>query len=337
MRLINLSKKHGLLNFTPFHHLVKGNFSWTFGQQFNISGFEKNNTVSGVIPEFDLFFESYKVGDIYKWYSHSPVNIPDPIFYKEWVRDSITDISFFSDSIIVLTSNRQHKLISNESGSVDTIFETIEGHLRTFSKDSFNGLFQVPPRFLFGSNFADPSFINPGHIWQLESIKKDTNGKLQFNLNTWDWYDFDLCHHYDIPSDEWRNQIYLSDFGLVFSYRGGAFSDDDSQLIGHQRSGIIEGNIAPLCLTTSISNTLTNQEPSIQVYPNPTSDHLNFIFSKNQKEPFSIIIYDALGKLVLEKSDTKSKSINISKLEKGFYFVKISSSFGDSNFKIAKQ
>ena len=337
LRFIYLSKKHGLLNFTPFYHWVKGNISWTFEEQFNISGFEKNNVVSGLIPEFDLLFESYKVGDIYKWYSHSPVNIPDPIFYKSWVRDSITDISFFSDSILILTSNRQWKFISNESGSVDTIFETIDEHVRTFSKNSFKGLFQVAPRYLFGSNFADPSFINPGHIWKLESIRKDENDKLQFNLNTWDWYNFDFCQDYNYPSDEWRNQTYLSDFGLVYSYRGGAFSDDESQLIGHQRDGIIEGDIAPLCLITSNNNTLTNEKESIQIFPNPATDHLNFIFSKNQNSPFSISIFDAVGKLVLEKRNVPSNSIDVSKLIKGFYFLKISSSFGDSIHKIVKQ
>ena len=43
LRFINLSKKNGLLNFTPFYHLVKGNISWTSEEQYNISGFEKKN------------------------------------------------------------------------------------------------------------------------------------------------------------------------------------------------------------------------------------------------------------------------------------------------------
>ncbi|MFK7770751.1 MAG: T9SS type A sorting domain-containing protein [Saprospiraceae bacterium] len=172
---------------------------------------------------------------------------------------------------------------------------------------------------------------------QLESIKKDKNDKLQFKLNTWDWYSFEFCSDYGVPSDNGRNQIYVSDFGLVYSYTGGVFSDDESQLIGHKRGNIIEGDIDPLCLITSNNNTLTNKEPFIQIYPNPTSEYLNILFSKNQNTPFSISIFDTVGKLVLEKKNVSSNSIDVSKLKKGFYFLKISSSFGDSIHKIVKQ
>jgi hypothetical protein len=84
------------------------------------------------------------------------------------------------------------------------------------------------------------------------------------------------------------------------------------------------------------NNTLTNEKESIQIYPNPISGHLNLIFSKNQNTPFSISIFDAVGKLVLEKRNVPSNSIDVSKLGKGFYFLKISSSFGESIHKIVK-
>jgi len=46
LRTIHLSKTYGLLTFTPFYRWVKGYINWTFEEQFNISGFEKNDEVS---------------------------------------------------------------------------------------------------------------------------------------------------------------------------------------------------------------------------------------------------------------------------------------------------
>ena len=333
LRNVKLSKTFGLLNFTPFYRWVKGYINWTDEEQFNISGFEKDDQVSGLIPEFDLFFEDYQVGDIFKWYYKSPISFPSMDSpFERWYVDSITALSFFPDSLIEITYDR--KIQTNDNGSIDC--DSISEEVITYRKIDFAGLLRTAPRFLFGSSSVGPSMDYNDNIWQLKSVKKNSAGKLVFDIKSWEWYDFNNCENQF--TEGWKNQIYEDDLGLIYrKNNSGNGSSSKLELLGYKRDNITIGDISPICLVSSNNNTLTNEKPSFQIYPNPTSNYLNFIFPKNQNEPFSIYIYDSIGKIVLEKGNINLNPIDISKLEKGFYFVKISSSFGESIFRIAKQ
>lgn len=61
-----------------------------------------------------------------------------------------------------------------------------------------------------------------------------------------------------------------------------------------------------------------NRKDSFQVYPNPTSDRINF---KNIESIEKVEIYDMSGKLAI--SSENATSINVSKLEKGTYIVQV--------------
>jgi len=77
-------------------------------------------------------------------------------------------------------------------------------------------------------------------------------------------------------------------------------------------------------------------ENYFQIYPNPANDVLN-IEVKKQIEVTSISIYNTLGQLILVLPGAKEiKTVDISALKAGNYYIKINSDQGSSNAKFIK-
>ncbi len=77
-------------------------------------------------------------------------------------------------------------------------------------------------------------------------------------------------------------------------------------------------------------------EDYFKIYPNPANDVLN-IESKKTIEVTSINIYNALGQIVLVIPNAQqTKSVDVSSLKSGNYFVKINSDKGSSSVKFVK-
>jgi hypothetical protein len=83
----------------------------------------------------------------------------------------------------------------------------------------------------------------------------------------------------------------------------------------------------PLAIEQSVSNKF-----EILTYPNPVNNVLNVLYTKNQSTSMNFTIVDVLGKVVLKAEENSSsstekliKSINVSALNNGNYFLKISS------------
>ena len=74
-----------------------------------------------------------------------------------------------------------------------------------------------------------------------------------------------------------------------------------------------------------------NGKDSFQVYPNPTSDRINF---KNTESIEKVEIYDMSGKLAI--SSENATSINVSKLEKGTYVVQVKTKNGVESSRFIK-
>jgi hypothetical protein len=71
-------------------------------------------------------------------------------------------------------------------------------------------------------------------------------------------------------------------------------------------------------------NEANKKSIEISVYPNPSSNYLNFTFNTNQE--YTISLFDLTGKEVKNVSTTQNKtSMDISNLNTGMYFYKISS------------
>ncbi|WP_313600325.1 S8/S53 family peptidase [Epilithonimonas vandammei] len=73
------------------------------------------------------------------------------------------------------------------------------------------------------------------------------------------------------------------------------------------------------------------KQTKIQIYPNPAKDIVNV---KTDDLIKSIEIYDSLGRII--KSEV-SKTINITELDKGIYFLKVKTASGESIEKIIKE
>jgi len=93
------------------------------------------------------------------------------------------------------------------------------------------------------------------------------------------------------------------------------------------QDAIIDALSAPLAINESLSN-----EFEISTYPNPVTNVLNVSYRRNQSAIINFTIVDILGKVVLSSEEKSSysinksiKSINVSALNNGNYFLEISS------------
>jgi mannan endo-1,4-beta-mannosidase len=85
---------------------------------------------------------------------------------------------------------------------------------------------------------------------------------------------------------------------------------------------------------TAISNFA--QSNTIRFFPNPASNHLDFVF-KNTTYPKSISIFAQDGKMVFEKVSNDSCSIDTTSFHPGIYIVKIEENNSVETYKIVKQ
>jgi len=133
------------------------------------------------------------------------------------------------------------------------------------------------------------------------------------------------------------SNINMSDYGMSGMPKvvvlGGAdhtiyYNQNDSHItFPGAQSAISDALSAPLAVEQSVSNKF-----EILTYPNPVNNVLNVLYTKNQSTSINFTIVDVLGKVVLliEENTSSStekliKSINVSALNNGNYFLKISS------------
>lgn len=94
--------------------------------------------------------------------------------------------------------------------------------------------------------------------------------------------------------------------------------------LGNEESNVFIDNVFLFTETdynNIISGVPTVDASKIKIYPNPVVNELNITLNANHSE---ISIYNSLGQKVIEKvTPGKTERINVSKLDKGVYFVKI--------------
>ncbi len=102
--------------------------------------------------------------------------------------------------------------------------------------------------------------------------------------------------------------------------------------------GAIQSRVGINCVVSSNCN-LANQDfefsDYFKIYPNPAKNILN-IETKNDLTISSLSIYNTLGQLV-QVITSPNKTIDISELKTGNYFIKIVSDKGTSNSKFLKE
>ncbi len=109
--------------------------------------------------------------------------------------------------------------------------------------------------------------------------------------------------------------------------------------------GSSNGFNATSCYNLNISTGLTNFKPnqsndnsSISIYPNPAHQMLNVNFTSNHVSPLQIKILDQMGRMIINKNTNAVQGrniipINVSRLQKGIYYLIINGNSNSSTHK----
>ncbi len=167
--------------------------------------------------------------------------------------------------------------------------------------------------------FAEASAFN-GDIssWDISSV---TNMGSMFSLSGFS------TNNYDAILNSWSQQdvqsgVVLGAFGV--NYCNGA----DARQSLEDNNGWIITDAGLDCSTASIDD---QNQLDISIYPNPTSD---IVYIDGNYTQLKVIIYNVLGKEILNKSITNS--IDISHLDNGVYILQLSDGVKLSTRKIIK-
>ena len=111
---------------------------------------------------------------------------------------------------------------------------------------------------------------------------------------------------------------------------------DHTLVIGTHGAGVFSAVIDEYWKLTGVEELKETNKISVSLFPNPCSDQV-FIDVKQRLE--SIIVYDQLGRVVINKNYTTyqvQEQLNISNLNKGIYFVEVKTSGGKSKETLIK-
>ncbi len=109
-----------------------------------------------------------------------------------------------------------------------------------------------------------------------------------------------------VPQPGGASLIYLPSDGTVFS-NGNAFA--------------IQLNFDP---TSSVEESTVAQLEGVNIYPNPVANGIITI-ATNQRENFSVEVFDSVGALVESKRFNMNTTVDVSALAKGIYTVRVNS------------
>ena len=159
------------------------------------------------------------------------------------------------------------------------------------------------------------------------AVVSDDNGEDGFYLGM----DY-VLFYIDNTFTEW--QPYNNNLPNVIINELEINSVDGKIYAGTYGRGFWASPIVPHILNTE--SFLTSED--VQLYPNPATDKITLNFNKGEEADFSV--FDVLGELVIYQpnvSISQSHTIDVSKLNKGVYFVRINSDAGTTTKKMIKK
>lgn len=339
-------------NGTTVNKLVRLNSDGSLDSSF-INGMVHTNDVSKVMlqPDGKILIWSRMAGSIIRL---NPEGSLDSTFQSINFSNNIRSFALQPDGKILVEGNFSFNISSvnyknlvrfNSNGTLDTSFQlnftpsnTIyESEVQPDGKILFitTESAQVMIKRVNSNGSLDTTFSYPfssiGYSYQYvllhngKILVSSSSGLKRLNPNgsVDDTYGYDSSNGFDGAIDELllQNDGKLIVIGSFEKYRG-----------------IEVGKIARLMGESA--EPLSNQDFAIEnfltVFPNPANDALN-ISKKQDIEIQSFEIYNALGQLIMTIADARNtKTLDISNVKPGHYFLKIRSEKGITNTRFIK-
>lgn len=129
---------------------------------------------------------------------------------------------------------------------------------------------------------------------------------------------------YDVNSTRGKDKIFI--------FSSGSWKKSSVNLPG---SPMIQLIVDGTCKNCIVSNTKSISNINFAVYPNPTQGILNI--QSNENHSFSFRIFNTLGQLIMEQTNSELDTIDVSSLNNGLYYLNILSENNQYIYRIIKQ
>ncbi|MCI5055020.1 MAG: T9SS type A sorting domain-containing protein [Flavobacteriales bacterium] len=148
------------------------------------------------------------------------------------------------------------------------------------------------------------------------------------SASAWDWNDFenDKLYLTSFSESGFNNSKHLFSIELATSHKMEV--QDFANVLG-----LINGDIAQVSVTvhgTNGVNDLLITEGYVNVYPNPSSDLINFEYAIGNSEYVQLTMMNSLGEVIFDQKRSNNGSLqmltlDVTDLSKGIYYLKVSS------------
>lgn len=239
-----------------------------------------------------------------------------------WNVSNVTNMSFMFDAALGFNQPISEWNVANVT-TMQHMFHEAQSFNQDLSGWNVSNVTNMNEIFHGASSFNQ----NLGN-WNLTSLTNGVDMFLGSGLS---------CQNYDSTLYGWslntntpQNITLSSASPLVYS--NSASVSARNFLINNKGWTISGDTYNPNCIS-ALSVSETRHLENINIYPNPATD---FIYVKNYKEAESYMIFDVLGRIVLQ-ANLHQEKIDIESLEKGNYILQLKTKNNIKTFKIIKK
>ena len=288
------------------------------------------NSEYGAMPDWDVS-QVTDMSDAFKNKSDFNGDI------SSWNVSSVTDMSSMFNNVTSFNQPLNNWNVSNVNNmfAMFTAASVFNQDLNSWDVSSVSNMSSM---FFFATSFNQP--LNNWDISSVTNMQVMFNSATSFNqpLNNWDIssvinmqemfsYSSLSTDNYDGVLNSWSQQDVKS--GVILRAIGVNYCNgEDARQSLIDTYGWIITDDGLDCSTAGVDD---QNQLDISIYPNPTSD---MVYIEGNYTQLKVIIYNVLGKEILNKSITNS--IDISHLDNGVYILQLSDGVKLSTRKIIK-
>jgi hypothetical protein len=232
----------------------------------------------------------------------------------------ISQASYYS-APYSLTDSQNSDYANNENNSI-VLLNTIDLSNATVASVSFYAKWNIEKSWDYVQ--FEISTDN-GNTWVPQCGKYTNNGLAQQGIENEPMYD-------GVQNNWVKEEIDLTDYlGQYIKFRFQLVSDQYTTADGFYFD---ELKVYKMTNAQASTESFTNQ--NFKIYPNPTNGILNI--NANSDTYYDIVLTDINGKIIIKKESLHNiNNIDISKLDKGVYFVTLTSNLSTHTTKIIKK